>query len=72
MATVIIPGSVGGEGQADVGSFAQGVLGGIGSANLDVELGATVAAADDDGLADETTEGFEDLLAELLQDGDEL
>ena len=48
------------------------MLGGIGSANLDVELGATVAAADDDGLADETTEGFEDLLAELLQDGDEL
>ena len=72
VATVVVPGGIGGEGQADVGSFAQGVLGGIGSANLDVELVAPIAGADDDGPADEGAKGFEDLAAELLQHGDVL
>ena len=72
VATVVAPGGVGGEGQADVGSFAEGVLGGIGATNLDVELVAAVAGADDDGPADEGAKGFEDLAAELLQCGDVL
>ena len=72
MTFVVVPGSIAGERQADVSSFAQGVLGGIGATNLDVELVATVAGADDDGAANEPTEGFEDFLAELLQSGDVL
>ena len=48
------------------------MLGGIGSTYLDVELVAAVATTDDDGGADEGAEGFEDFLAELLQDGDVL
>ena len=48
------------------------MLGGVGATNLDVECVATVAGADDDGAANEATEGFEDFLAELLQRGDVL
>ena len=72
VATVVVPGGVGGEGQTEVGGFAQGVLGGVGSTNTDVELIASVAGADDDGPADEGAKGFEDLAAELLQCGDVL
>ena len=68
MATVVVPGGVGGEGQTEVGGFAQGVLGGVGSTNTDVELIASVAGRDDNGAANEAAEGFEDFLAELLQD----
>ena len=72
VAPVVVPGGIGGEGQADIGSLAEGVLRGIGSANLDVELVAPIAGADDDGPADEGAKGFEDLAAELLQCGDVL
>ena len=72
MATVIVPSGVGGEGQTEVGGFAQGVLGGVGSTNTDVELIASVAGGDDNGGSDEAAEGFEDLAAELLEDGDVL
>ena len=48
------------------------MLGGIGAINLDIELIAVVAGADDDGPADEGAKGFEDLAAELLQCGDVL
>lgn len=68
MTLVVVPAGVGGEGQLDVGSFAQCVLGSIGSANLHVELVATIAGADDNGLAYEAAKGFEDFLAELLED----
>lgn len=72
MTLVVVPGGVGGEGQLEVGSFAQGVLGGVGATNLDVELVAAVAGGDDDGATNEGAEGFEDLLAELLKDRDKL
>ena len=72
VAEVVAPVGVGGEWEPDVGSFAQGVLGGVGATNLDVELVTTVAGADDDGAANEGAEGLKDLAAELLQDGDEL
>ena len=72
MTLVVVPGGVGGEGETDVSSFAQCVLGSIGSANLDVELVAAVAGGDDDGTTDEGAEGFKDFLAELLQDGNQL
>ena len=55
MPAVILPRGVGGEGQQEVGSFAQGVLRGVGATNLDVELVAAVAAGDDDGFAYEGT-----------------
>ena len=48
------------------------MLGGIGSANLDIELVATVAGADDDWATDERAERFKNLTAELLQSGDVL
>ena len=70
MATVIIPGGVGGEGETEVGCFTEGVLGGVGSANTDVELVAAVAGGDDEGGSDEGAEGFEDFAAELLENGD--
>ena len=57
---------------ADVTGFAKGVLWGIDASNLDVELWATVAAGDDDGLAREGSEGFEDLFAQLLEGRDVL
>ena len=72
MALIVIPSGIAGERQADVSSFAQGVLGGIGSTNLHVELVATVAGADDNGAANEPTERFKDFLAELLQRRDVL
>ena len=40
---VVVPGSVGGGGQPDVGGFAEGVLGGVGSTDTEVEPGAAVA-----------------------------
>ena len=61
VATVIVPGGVRGEGETEVGSFAQGVLGGVGSANTDVELIAAVAGGDDHGATDEGAEGFENV-----------
>lgn len=66
---VILPSSVGGEGQAKVGSLAQCVLRGVGSAHLHVELAAAIATGDDDGLAHEVAKGFKHLLAQLLQHG---
>ena len=72
MTLVVIPSGIAGERQADVSCFAQGVLGGIGSTNLHVELVATVAGADDNGTANEVAKWFQDLLAELLQRGDVL
>ena len=72
VATVIVPGGVGGEGETEVGSFAQGVLGGVGSANTDVELTRAVAGGDDHGATDEGAEGLENFAAELLEHGDEL
>ena len=72
MLLVIIPTCVGGEGQLDVSSFAQGMLGGIGATNLNVELVATVARADDNGAANEPSERFQHLQAELLQSGNVL
>ena len=70
MATVVVPGGVGGEGETEVGGFTEGVLGGVGSANTDVELVAAVAGGDDEGGSDEGTEGFEDFAAELLENRD--
>ena len=67
MTLIVIPGGIGGEWETDVGSFANSMLGGVGTTNLHVELVATVAGADDDGATHETAEGFEDFLAELLQ-----
>ena len=72
MTLVVIPGGIAGEGQAEVGSFAKGMLGGIGSTDTDVELVAAVAGGDDDRATDEGTEGLKNLLAELLQRGDVL
>ena len=69
---VVIPSGIACERQADVSSFAQGVLGCIGSANLDVELVAAVAGGDDDGATNEGAEGLQYLLAELLKDRDVL
>ena len=48
------------------------MLGGVGSTNTDVELIASVAGGDDNGGANEAAEGFEDLAAELMEDGDVL
>ena len=59
-------------GDADVAGFAKGVLGGIDASDLDVELWATVARADDNRLARELAEGLEDLFAELLEGRDVL
>ena len=59
------------DGQADVAGFAKGVLGGIDASDLDVELWATVAAGDDDGLLCEGSEGFEDVLAKDFQIADD-
>ena len=56
----------------DISGFAQSVLGGVGATNLDVELVAAVAGADDNGTANKGAERFKDLLAELLQRGDVL
>ena len=67
MTFVVIPSGIGGEGQTDVGSFTQGVLGGVGATNFHIELVATVAGADNDGAANEPAEGFKDFLAELLE-----
>ena len=60
------------DGQADVAGFAKGVLGGIDASDLDVELRATVAGADNYRLARELAEGLEDLFAELLEGRDVL
>ncbi len=48
------------------------MLGSVSTTNLDVELVATVAGADDNGAANEGAEGLENFLAELLQRGDVL
>ena len=57
-------------GQADVGSFARLVLGVLDSSYQLVELGAAVAGVDDYGTAYPEAQGFEDLLAEVLQVAD--
>ena len=72
MAFVVVPGGIAGDGQADVGSFAKGMLGSVGSTDTDVELIAAVTAGDDDRATDEGAEGLKNLLAELLQRGDVL
>ena len=72
MGLVVIPVGIGGLGDLDVDCFAQGVLRGIDATDLDIELGTSVAGADDDGLACEGTEGLKDGLAELLKRGDVL
>lgn len=56
----------------DVGSFANGVLGGIDATHFHVERIATVATADVNGTTHETAKGFEDFLSELLQHGNVL
>lgn len=56
----------------DVGCFTKGVLGGIDSSDFDVEGIAAVAGADDDWLACEGSEWFENFLAELLEGRNEL
>ncbi len=67
MTLVVVPSGIGGQWQTDVGSFAQGVLGGIGATHTDVELVATVATADDHGAANKASERYQHLPAELLQ-----
>ena len=59
------------DGQADVAGFAKAVLGGIDASDCRIELGATVAAGDDDGLLCEGSEGFEDVLAKDFQIADD-
>ena len=59
-------------GDADVTGFAKGVLGGIDSSNLDVELWATVAGAYYNRLLCELAERFENLFAQLLEGRDVL
>ena len=54
-------------GQADVGSFARLMLGVLDSSYQLVELGVAVAGVDDYGTAYPKAQGFEDLLAEVLQ-----
>ena len=54
-------------GDGDVGGFALHVLGGFGTANKPVELGAAVARGDLYGQAEVLTQGFETALAEVLQ-----
>ena len=72
MREVVTPINIRGSGQADVAGFAKGVLGGIDASNLEVELWASVAGADDNRLARELPEGFEDFFAELLEGRDVL
>lgn len=67
---VVIPLGIGGLGDLDVDCLAKGVLRGIDTTDLDIELGTAVATADDDRLACEGTEGLEDLLAEQLESWD--
>ena len=57
-------------GQADVGCFACLVLGVLDSSYQLVELRASVAGVDDYGTAYPLAQGFEDLLAEVLQVAD--
>lgn len=68
MTLIVIPSGIVRKGQTDISSFAQCVLRGVGSTNLNVEL----ATADDNGAANERTKGFQNFLAELLQSGDVL
>ena len=72
MREVVAPINIRGSGQADISCFAKGVLGGIDASDFEVELRATVAGADNDRLAREGSEGFEDLFAELLEGRDVL
>lgn len=57
-------------GDGDVGGFALHVLGGFGTANKPVELGAAVTRGDLYGQAEVLTQGFETALAEVLQSRD--
>ena len=54
-------------GDGDVGGFALHVLGGFGSSNKSVELGAAVARGDLDGQAEVLSHRFETAHAEILQ-----
>lgn len=54
-------------GDGDVGGFALHVLGGFGTANKSVELGAAVARGDLYGQAEVLSHGFQTALAEVLQ-----
>ena len=57
-------------GDGDVGGFALHVLGGFGSSNKSVELGAAVARGDLYGQAEVLAHGFETAHAEVLQSRD--
>ena len=72
MMLVVVRDGAGGEGQLDVGSFAQCVLRGVCATHLRVEQVATIAGAYDNGSTHEAAKGFEDFLAQLLQHGDVL
>ena len=69
---VILPVGVGRKRQFQISGFAKGVLRGVGSAYLHVELVAAVAAGDNDGPSNEGAKWFQHFLAELLQSGDVL
>ena len=57
-------------GDGDVGGFALHVLGGFGTANKPVELGAAVARGHLYGQAEVLSQGFQTALAEVLQGRD--
>ena len=57
-------------GDGDVGGFALHVLGGFGTANKPVELGAAVARSHLYGQAEVLSHGFQTALAEVLQGRD--
>ena len=63
---IIIPCGIAGEGQADVSSFAQGVLGGVGSTYTDVQLVTAITAGDNHRAANKATERLQHLFAQLL------
>ena len=67
MREVVAPIDIRGSGQAYVAGFSEGVLGGIDSSDLYVKLWAAVAAGDDDELARELSEGFEDLFTKVAE-----
>ena len=53
MPFIVIPTSVGGEGQLNVGSFAESMLGSISTSDFNVQLITTIAGRDDNGATDE-------------------
>ena len=59
------------EGDANVAGFAGEMLAVLGASDGPVQGGRTVAAADDNGLLCEGAKGFEHLLAEVAEVGDD-